>query len=120
MKLLSLLLKGYIKDESQSINSYDYEDVVVEPKIIEKEVFKDIVVPEEKIVYKYIETNSNDTCEYNTELIDNVEVKDQEYSSIEEKNDIKKDIKFYVILPIILLLIIFLCFIMKDLIKKGR
>ena len=115
----------YIKDENQSIKSYEYEEVSIEPEIIEKEVFKEILVPKEKIVYKYLE--SNNTCEYEDKLVkaDNKEnnIKDQIYSSnkIEtNKKDVKQDIRFYVILSIVLLLIVFLCLFMKELIKKCR
>ena len=117
--------ENYIKDENQSIKVYDYEDVNIEPETIEKEVFKEILVPKEKVVYKYIEaTNSNDSCEYvSSQNIEINDYKDEIENSIQISNNkeiTKRDIKFYVIFSIILLLIIFLCLFIKELIKKCR
>ena len=119
----------YIKDENRSIKSYEYEDVKIEPKVVEKEVFKEMVVPKEKIVYRYIENNnSNDSCEYvSSQKVELNDYKEEPKSSTIISNNTKankeitkRDIKFYVIFSIILLLIILLCLFIKELINKCR
>ncbi len=117
-------IEGYIKDENQLIKEYGYENVVVEPEIVEKEVFKEIVVPKEKIVNKYItvekpviqneETNINNEkkCEY---VEKNIEKEEQKIAVSKKIN-----IKIYVVFTLFLLLIVFLCLFLKELIKKCR
>ena len=88
-----------------------------------------MVVPKEKIVYRYIENNnSNDSCEYvSSQKVELNDYKEEPKSSTIISNNTKankeitkRDIKFYVIFSIILLLIILLCLFIKELINKCR
>lgn len=117
------LVENYIKDEKQFIKEYDYENVVVEPEIIEKEVFKEIIVPKEKIVNKYItiekeissQKEETKPCEYVTkkEIVENKTNKNKETTN-------KNNLKFYVIIALFLSLIVFLCLFLRELIKRCR
>ena len=117
-------VENYIKDENQNMKYYDYDSVYIEPEIIEKEVFKEIIIPKEKIIYEYIEASNDDSCEYETVLKKtNTEYKDNSKVLQENQNKrkiTKRDIKFFIIFSFILLIITVLCLIMKELIKKCR
>ena len=122
---------NYIKDEKQFIVDYEYlisEPEVVEKEIIKeveipKEIIKEIEVPKEKVVYKYI--NTTNTCEFEEKEKSSIE---EEHSSVfetqvEEKNetkDIRRNISFLIVFGCIMSLIIVLCLILKELIKKCR
>lgn len=115
------LVEDYIKDETKFIKEYDYENVVVEPEIIEKEVFKEIIVPKEKIVNKYItvekEINSQKEETKPCEYIIKKEIAENE---VKETNNKKFSFKFYVIIGLFLSLIVFLCLFLRELIKRCR
>ena len=112
-------VEDYIKDENQKVNYYDYDEVILEPEIVEKEVFKEIVVPKEKIVNKYI-TIEKEVCTKkeaktnNCEYVVNTEVNNSKEIST------KKPIKIYVVITLFLLIIVFLCLFLKELIKRCR
>lgn len=112
-------VEDYIKDEKDSKKYYDYDEIVLEPEIIEKEVFKEIIVPKEKIVNKYI------TIEKEIDSKNN-EVKSCEYVVKNEVKDSKKETnkkissKIYVVFALFLALIFFLCLFLRELIKKCR
>ena len=107
---------NYIKDETSFINSYDYEEV--KPNVIEKEVFKEIIVPKEKIVNKYITiekevpVSETKSCEYviKNEVKENKDVKENK----------KISYKVYVVFALFLSLIVVLCLFLKELIKRCR
>ncbi len=116
-------VEDYIKDENQINKYYDYDEVLLEPQIVEKEVFKEIVVPKEKIVNKYItiekendsqkdeKNNESKPCEY----VINDTIKENKNSNAK-----KLSFKIYAVFTLFLLLIVFLCLFLRESLKKCR
>lgn len=107
---------NYIKDENYFVKTYDYEEV--KPDVIEKEVFKEIIIPKEKIVNKYITIEKEniikdkEPCEY---VLKN-EVKEE--TNLKEKKKI--NVKICVLFILFLSLIVVLCLFLRELIKRCR